>query len=191
MKEFDPMSGLSRYRKRLRHYEEPGDARCLTFCCFHRYRFLEKDRTRHWFLESLQAARIKWKFAIWAYVVMPEHVHVFIHPNPQNPKLTGVLRDIKEPVGRKSVRYLRQYAPHWLPRITVREGNRVRHRFWQPGSGFDRNVNQSATVMHEIEYIHANPVRRGLVERAEEWEWSSARWYAGIRPVPVEIDPLN
>jgi putative transposase len=39
-----------------------------------------------------------------------------------------------------------------------------------------------------IEYIHANPVRRGLVARIEDWEWSSARWYAGIRPVKIEMD---
>jgi hypothetical protein len=39
-----------------------------------------------------------------------------------------------------------------------------------------------------IDYIHANPVRRGLVEKAEDWEWSSARWYAGIRPVKIEMD---
>jgi hypothetical protein len=39
-----------------------------------------------------------------------------------------------------------------------------------------------------IDPMHLNPVRRGLVERPEDWEWSSARWYAGIRPVPLEID---
>ncbi|MDZ4851439.1 MAG: hypothetical protein SGI77_19285 [Pirellulaceae bacterium] len=33
-----------------------------------------------------------------------------------------------------------------------------------------------------------NPIRRGLVERPEDWLWSGARWYAGIRPVPIEID---
>jgi putative transposase len=39
-----------------------------------------------------------------------------------------------------------------------------------------------------IEYIHANPVRRELVARPKDWEWSSARWYAGMRPVPIEMD---
>jgi hypothetical protein len=39
-----------------------------------------------------------------------------------------------------------------------------------------------------IDYIHANPMRRGLEARAEDWEWSSARWYSGLRPVKVEKD---
>jgi putative transposase len=64
----------------------------------------------------------------------------------------------------------------------------VRHRFWQPGGGYDRNVVEIAAVHQIIEYIHANPVRRGLVACAEDWEWSSARWYAEIRPVPIEMD---
>ena len=36
--------------------------------------------------------------------------------------------------------------------------------------------------------IHANPVRRGLMAKAEDWEWSSARWHAGLRPAKLEID---
>jgi hypothetical protein len=41
-----------------------------------------------------------------------------------------------------------------------------------------------------IEYIHNNPVRRGLVERATDWVWSSARFYAGETAVPIRMDAL-
>ena len=47
---------------------------------------------------------------------------------------------------------------------------RVRHRFWQPGGGYDRNITTTATLRAMIEYLHANPVRRGLVAKAEDWE---------------------
>jgi putative transposase len=190
MRVYDPVSRKWVYRKRLCHYDEPGQARCLTFSCFHRYRFLEKDRTRQWFLEALQAARTQWGFALWAYVLMPEHVHVLLCPRPGDPNLTGILRDLKEPVGRKGIAFLKEHAPEWLARVTVGEGNRIRHRFWQPGAGYDRNVIQMATVRHEIEYLHANPVRRGLAALPVDWEWSSARWYAGMRPVLLDMDPL-
>jgi putative transposase len=41
-----------------------------------------------------------------------------------------------------------------------------------------------------IEYIHANPVRRGLVTRAEEWKWSSAGWFEGKNSLrPDLVDP--
>ena len=64
----------------------------------------------------------------------------------------------------------------------------MRHRFWQPGGGYDRNTIETATVHQMIDYIHANPVRRGLVASVEDWQWSSTRCYAGIRPVRLEID---
>jgi hypothetical protein len=38
-----------------------------------------------------------------------------------------------------------------------------------------------------VDSIHGNPARRGLVARPEDWQWSIARWYAGIRPVRIEI----
>ena len=73
-------------------------------------------------------------------------------------------------------------------KISVIEGNKTRRRFWQPGGGYDRNVEQLGTLRSMIDYIHANPVRRDLIQRVVEWEWSSARWYAGMRPVRLEMD---
>jgi putative transposase len=64
----------------------------------------------------------------------------------------------------------------------------VHYRFWQRGGGYDRNVIESATVHQMIEYIHANPVRRGLVEQATDWLWSSARFYAGLDQVCIPMD---
>jgi hypothetical protein len=44
--------------------------------------------------------------------------------------------------------------------------------------------------MPSSDHIHNNPVRRGLVERAEDWEFSSANWYAD-RTGPIRIDDLD
>jgi hypothetical protein len=41
-----------------------------------------------------------------------------------------------------------------------------------------------------IAYIHQNPVRRGLVESAVDWVWSSARFYAGEKDALITMDPL-
>jgi putative transposase len=50
-------------------------------------------------------------------------------------------------------------------------------RFWQEGPGYDRNLTHSKSVLAAIDYIHQNPVGRGLVMRAVDWKWSSARFY--------------
>ena len=93
-----------------------------------------------------------------------------------------------------AVRYLSVHAPAWLTQITVRRGRRQERRFWQAGGGFDRNIFEPQTLFARIDYVHANPVRRGLVDRAEDWKWSSAGWREGkntLRPDVIETGGLN
>ena len=188
MRVFDPKTGKSFFQKTRRRYDEAGHARELTFSCYNQYQFLNRDRTRLWFLDELELARQRCSFDLWAYVLMPEHVHLLIYPRGPEFKAGKIAGQIKESVARRAIAHIETHAPHWLPRITVYEGKRTRRRFWQPGGGYDRNVIDPSTAQKMIDYIHANPVRRGLVALAEEWEWSSARWYAGIRPVRIELD---
>ncbi len=184
----DPVTGRSHFTKQLRRFDEFHQPRELTFSCYRRYPFLTRQRTRAWFLEGLEAARTGSGIELWAYVLMPEHVHLIVCPGERAGQVSRFLHVLKETVARRAVAYLKHNAPEWLGRLEVREGSRVRHRFWQPGGGYDRNITDPSTLRQMIEYIHANPVRRGLAEREQEWEWSSARWFAGMRPVRVELD---
>ncbi len=184
----DPKTGRRYVEKRRVRYNEAGQPRELTFSCYRHFAFLNRDRTREWFVEALDRARTKFAFKLWAYVLMPEHVHLLVYPGDAPEQMPRFLQAVKEPVGRQGIGYLENNAPSWLERITVREGSRLRRRFWQPGGGYDRNITSIEALRAMIDYIHANPVRRGLVARAEDWEWSSARWYAGMRPVKLEMD---
>jgi putative transposase len=121
---------------------------------------------------------------------MPEHVHLVVHPRRNIYDIADIREAIKEPVGRRGVAFLRKEAPEWLPRIRVTKGARVRHLFWQLGGGYDRNIDKPSTLLKMIEYIHMNPVRRGLVVRAIDWKWSSAAWYEGAGESPIPIDPI-
>jgi REP-associated tyrosine transposase len=62
------------------------------------------------------------------------------------------------------------------------------YRFWQRGGGYDRNVVEPATAFQQIEYVHNNPVRRGFCAKPEDWTWSSAADYAGLRTGPLRLD---
>jgi putative transposase len=184
----DPTTGRSYIEKRRVRYDEPGQPRELTFSCYRHYAFLARDRTRQWLCEALAEARARFGFQLWAYVIMPEHVHLLVYPGAAPERMSDFLRAVKEPVARKAIAHMETNAPTWLERVTVREGPRIRRRFWQPGGGYDRNITSMAALRAIIDYIHANPVRRGLVARAEDWEWSSARWYAGVSPVRLDMD---
>jgi putative transposase len=179
------------HRKRVRGYNEPGHAHEFTFSCFRRLPLLNRDRTRRWFLEALDSARRRRNLALWAYVVMPEHVHVIVYPRDATFQVGLIRTALKEPVQRKALAFLRRPAPAFLERLRDEQPKgQVHRRFWQRGGGYDRNVTDPETLRTMIEYIHNNPVRRGLVSCAADWPWSSARFYEGAGDVPLAMDPL-
>src|SRR6266849_1813331 len=76
MRIVDPETGRSYVEKRRVRYNEPRQPRELTFSGYRHYAFLGRDRTRDWFCAALDEARTEFAVQLWAYVVMPEHVHV-------------------------------------------------------------------------------------------------------------------
>ena len=74
---------------------------------------------------------------------------------------------MKRPVSADAKRDLQRAGSPLFKRLTVRErpGKEV-FRFWQEGPGYDRNLQNPATVMSSMDYIHLNPVRRKLVTQA-------------------------
>jgi len=167
-------------RSRRRNYNIPGHAHVLTFSCYHRYEFLKSDRTCQWLAESIDHARLELDFAIWAYVFMPDHAHILVFPKRNSYDIAKIRHEIKHPVGMHAIRFLEKSAPDWLPRITRHRGKKTERLFWQSGGGYDRNIDEPKTLQREIEYIHMNPIRRGLVTKAEDWKWSSAGWFNGV-----------
>ena len=124
---------------------------------------------------------------------MPEHVHILVWPRQPIYEVGVILKAIKQPVGVRAIKFLRKSSPQWLPRISVKHAGKLERFFWQPGGGFDRNATDPRLILLMIDYIHANPVRRQLVQKAEEWKWSSAGWHEGkntLRPDPIDFGGL-
>ena len=183
------MDHRARYHRR-RSFDEPGHAHELTFPCYRRFRFLNAERTCRWLARAIDQARGRWGFDLWAYVFMPEHVHLIVRPRGGDARVAALLKAIKQPVGRRAFLYLEAHVPRWLPQLTRERNGRVERLFWQPGGGYDRNLMEPRTLAAAITYVHLNPVRRGLVERASEWPWSSAGWYEGEPRNDLRLDPI-
>lgn len=171
-------------RKRLRR-RETGGTRFITFSCERRLKLLGNPAIRDFFADSLAGARREHGFALFAWVVMPEHVHLLIRPRPGEP-LGVALRSLKTGFAKAVIARWRRLNAPILDRLRVGHGGAV--RFWQKGGGFDRNVRDKAEFCRKVKYIHRNPVEREFVERPEEWRWSSVRWWMGERVGEVECD---
>jgi putative transposase len=178
---------MSGHRKTLRRFHEPGDLHELTFSCYRRLPLLTNDGWRELLCRSIDKAIDRWNFRLVAFVLMPEHVHLLVYPISNEVALDHLLSAIKQPYSVRIKQLLIASGSPLVERLTVRERpGKSAFRYWQEGAGYDRNLTTPRAVLAAMDYIHHNPLRRGLVNDARLWKWSSARWYASNREV---IDP--
>ena len=102
------------HRKRCQRYNFPGHAHELTFSCFRNRPFLKSERTCNYLVDAIVAAKVRHAFDLWAYVFMPEHVHILICSRKEAYSVAEILRAIKQPVSRRALMYLREYKPQGL-----------------------------------------------------------------------------
>ena len=131
---------------------------------------------------------MKHPFQLWAYVFMPEHVHLLIQPN-EGVTVSAILHNLKPAVTHEALRWVREHRPAFLEQMKDRQPNgKCFYRFWQRGGGYDRNIWTIQELYEKIDYIHANPVRRGLVEHPGDWPWSGWRAWHEDSDSPLRID---
>jgi putative transposase len=166
------------HRKRIKHWHEPGHPHELTFSCFQRLPLLNEDWRKRLLSQAIDRAVHRYSFDLVAFVYMPEHVHLIVLPRGDEAPIDKLLWAIKRPCSFRIKRQLVQQNSPWLRRLTIRERpGRTVFRFWQEGPGYDRNLIKQEAMIEAMEYIHLNPVRRGLCQLPEQWEWSSWHHY--------------
>ena len=146
-------------------------ARCLhfiTFSCDQRAPHLASPEARTTFEQTLEQVRVWYDFYIIGYVVMPEHVHLLIS-EPERGTLGVVLQMLKQNSSRR-LRHLAHTGPFWERRY------------------YDFNVWTENKCVEKLRYLHRNPVKRGLVERPEDWAWSSFRHHISGEEGIVQIE---
>jgi len=174
------------HRKR---FDEPGEARFLTFSCFRRQPFLTRDRSRAWLIEGIDRALLRHPIDLWAFVIMPEHVHLLVYPNTSNVDIAAFLYTMKKSVTTRALDFIRKDSPAFLERMhDLQPNGRSSYRSWQRGGGYDENLFRPRKIWEKIDYIHQNPVRRGLCNHPMDWKWSSARAFENDGDAPLTLN---
>ena len=148
----------------LVRYRHTGNFHFLTFSCFHRLPYLSSAEARDLFLDALERIRLRYRFVVAGYVVMPEHVHLLIG-EPRKGDVSAAMHALK-----LSVSMRRTERPFWQARF------------------YDFLVHNDEKRIEKLRYMHRNPVARGLVEKPEDWLWSSFCHYATGVECTVEIE---
>jgi len=152
--------------KGLVRYQKSGVFHFLTFSCYRREPLLASSAAFEVFVSELEKVRRCYGFVVAGYVLMPEHVHLLIG-EPRRSSLSVALQVLKQNTSRKLRE--KQDRPFWQPRY------------------YDFNVFTDRKRIEKLRYMHRNPVARGLVERPEDWQWSSFLHYATGIESPLEI----
>lgn len=139
-------------------------------------------------LDSLKHVLREHGAKLLAYVLMPSHTHLVI-AMPSGENISDLMRDFKKFTSTKVRQLLEKDGNnYWLERLRWNASRISNQRFKLWMNRFDDLVIETEeTLKVKIHYIHNNPVRAGLVEKPEDWKFSSARNYIVSKDNIIDI----
>jgi len=129
-------------------------------------------------LDSLRYIQEEKQAKLYAYVLMENHLHCVV----QSDDLSKMLQSFKSYTARAIVDYFMEQKNvvmlSKLKQNKLSHKKESEHQLWQEGS-HPEEITSDEMMRQKIDYIHNNPVRRGYVDEASDWRYSSARNYEG------------
>ncbi|MCE5198804.1 MAG: transposase [Armatimonadota bacterium] len=145
-------------------------------------------------VQSLAYCRAKRELLVHGYVIMPTHVHAIVSAN-DSADLSSILRDSRKYTAREIVNQLKEDGNvlyDWVFRDAARKDGRPEgsYRVWQAGF-HPETLESEKFVLQKLEYMHNNPLRKGLIEKQEHWRYSSAGLYLNGSGGLLELDAFE
>jgi REP element-mobilizing transposase RayT len=132
---------------------------------------------------------------LYAYCIMPSHVHI-IASSTDYP-LNGIIRDFKKFTCKRLIEVVEskeESRREWLIRKFEYAARRVEkgvnHKIWKDGFHPIELISNKMMVQ-KLEYLHQNPVEEAYVRHAEDWVYSSARFYSGQPDEKIALKMLG
>lgn len=120
---------------------------------------------------------------IFAWVIMSNHIHLLIKSEQE--ELSNILRDFKSFTSKKIIEEIdscNESRKDWMLKIfkdaAFKHKRNSVYQFWTHENHAE-HIFSNKFIEQKLEYIHNNPVRAGIVEKPEEYKYSSAKDYAG------------
>jgi putative transposase len=168
------------------HYYGENHLHYLTANIHRRARIFDSDRFKLKFTQALADLRAELGFRIIGYVLMPEHCHLLIWRGRSRQSFANLGANYAEVIGADRQLHTTHPAAQRCSAVVPKNADPVRaaptvhhhahRRVWQRG-GYDMNIWSEKKRLEKLNYMHANPVKRGLVSQPGDWPWSSWRFY--------------
>lgn len=122
---------------------------------------------------------------IFAYVIMPNHIHMICRGSDENP-LSDILRDFKKHTSKNIIRLIKEEPEsrrEWMLGVFENACKHLKrkqnYQVWQVGNTA-KEIISTSFFFEKLEYIHNNPVKALIFEKPEDYLFSSARNYAEL-----------
>ena len=138
--------------------------------------------------ESLNYCHRHKGLRINAYVIMPTHLHaILFHADFQAKALEQAVTDFRKFTGRQLADFCDQHMPAWFQSVLAQHACSDRERrLWQP-TRHPVQLETESFWQVKIDYLHQNPIRKGLVRSAEHWRFSSASYWASDDKIENDV----
>lgn len=177
-----------------RHFG-PGQLQFLTASTYRRAPLFLSPRLAQEFVAVLEELRAEFKFLLLGWVLMPDQFHLLLKCEPAE-STSRVIQQLKQRTAVRILTLLRAHSRHaWRRRMleslrlpaTVHDGSH--YRLWQRRF-YPFGVYTRKKLLEKLQYMHHNPVKRGLVKTPRQWPWSSWRFYHLEESSPLSIDHM-
>ena len=159
----------------------------------HHHLFI-RDVMKRLVVDSLDCMRLRERLKLYAFVIMPNHLHVIIQCRAEDP-LANVIRDLKKHIADRIIRHYRVEGNQSVLDVlalAVTRPDKQRYKVWE--DGYDaRDIFSPEFLRQKMTYMHNNPCQPhwNLVERPEDYIWSSARFSLLKESAIIPLDDAN
>lgn len=147
---------MHKHLKRLSRIYVKDPIYFITVATWNRQHILADDKIVAILTREFEGALNQHKWAVGSYVIMPDHVHFFCTPGPQAVTLSRFMGSWKE----------------WTAKAMKRELG-LPGKVWQR-EFFDHLLRSDESYSEKWLYVQENPVRAGLVSKAEDWKYQGS-----------------
>lgn len=158
----------------MSHYRRSNTAGAtyfFTVVTYQRRHFLCDDDVRAALRDAINKVRERHPFQIDAWVLLPDHLHTIWTLPPDDANFALRWQQIKRYVSHQCGHRLHNYALMNASKRKHRESTLWQRRYWE------HQIRDELDYQRHMDYVHYNPVKHGLCERAIDWPYSSFQRY--------------
>lgn len=177
--------------RKLKHYFANGQIYFVTSNTKDR-KEINNNIAARFFVITIAYHKYVLNFSLFGYVIMPDHFHLLLQPCEKSP-LPKIMNYIKGNFARKYNEFINPDLQDNVNLIDY-QGGKLQKSFnsvWQK-EYYEYVIRDEKDFIEKLNYIHNNPVKKGLVKNPDEYEFSSyLQWYSGLRQkIQIPIDKV-